>query len=73
MCKLIRVEKGKFMMDCGTITVLGAMDIVCLAMAQQGINWEEIEMGLVALEMSGDHVAHYGEFGTFLYTERLAA
>ena len=71
MLKIYRVDTDNYMVATPTLSIHGNAMRTAIVMNRVGIDWDEIEAGLVSLETNNHHVAEYGINGTFLFSKSI--
>jgi hypothetical protein len=72
MLKVIRVSSERFIVMAEKHAVYGDKLRAIYVLREIGLEWPEIEEGMVSLELNSHDVAYYGIGGTFIYSGKAA-
>jgi hypothetical protein len=73
MLKILRLSDDEYIVKVNNRAIYGNKIRTCVVLQELGINWDEIERGLVSLQLHNHQIADYGVKGTFIYSARLDA
>jgi hypothetical protein len=72
MLKVLRLSEDRYIVMAEKNAVYGSKIRAIYVMRELGVDWSEIEEGLVSLELNRHEVAYYGVYGTFIYSGKAA-